>query len=59
MTTKEFIKYIGLTQREFAELCGVSLRMVQYWCQWDWLPDYAHKILEMHVQIKQQDNKHE
>lgn len=54
MTVKEQIQSLKMTQKKFADVCGCSLRSVQYWVQKDKMPKLAHTILKL---LKnQQDN---
>lgn len=46
MTTKEYIKSLGLTQQEVANHCGVTLRTVQNWVHNDHIPKLAYAYLE-------------
>ena len=43
---KEFIKDCNLTQKQFSEIAGVSLRSVQRWCEKNHIPPYIQPILK-------------
>ena len=44
---KKLRKELGVTQKELAEMCGVTTRMVQYWEAGKTIPDSKLKLLRL------------
>jgi transcriptional regulator with XRE-family HTH domain len=42
------VKEAGLSQREFAALCGVSRETANMWCRGKWKP---HRLHNAHIQM--------
>lgn len=47
MNIKQALLKNNLTQKQAADICGVSLRTVQYWCTKNKMPLYAYKLLKL------------